>query len=440
MRLHIIVTAGIIMLTCPALLPQSAERVIAAVGNDNFPQTTERVIAAVGNDNFPRSAERVNAAVENDNLPQSAERVTAEIEKNNTTLIALRQEAEAQRIGSRTGLAPANPEFGFDYLWGAPEEIGHKIDVSLVQSFDFPTAYAYRNRIAGMRERQAGLAYERGYHEIITRARQLCNELAFHNALQAELERRVEHARGVAESYRRLYESGGAGIIDYNKARVHLLNMTRDAEANAVEAAALLTELAALNGGTPLEYTDTVYLSPGVSPDFEEWYARAEASNPELLWLREEVAASRGGEQLSLAMSLPKLHAGYMSEKLISEHFQGVTVGITIPLFENRNEVKYAKAKRLAAESSEADGRIQFYNGLKALHAKAAGLQRSLDDYRRGLEQYSNAALLQRALDGGEISLAEYFLELTVYYESADRLLAMGKSLNETIIELNRYE
>jgi len=102
--------------------------------------------------------------------------------------------------------------------------------------------------------------------------------------------------------------------------------------------------------------------------------------------------------------------------------------------------VKYAKAKTFAVQSAETDNRQQFYNNLKALHAKAVSLQNSLDDYRSNLQKFNNSALLQKALDNGELSLAEYYLELTVYYDSYNRMLDIEKSLNETIIELYRYQ
>jgi len=86
------------------------------------------------------------------------------------------------------------------------------------------------------------------------------------------------------------------------------------------------------------------------------------------------------------------------------------------------------------------DNRQQFYNNLKALHTKAVSLQNSLDDYRTNLQKFNNSALLQKALDNGELSLAEYYFELTVNYESFNKILDIEKSLNETIIELYRYQ
>lgn len=373
-------------------------------------------------------------------FPQSVDGIIAEVESNSTILIALRKNAEAERIGNRTGLSLKNPELGFSYLWGSPQTIGKRNDLSIMQSFDFPTAYAYRNQISELRNIQVGIEFERQRMEVLLQARQLCNSIVYHNKMQVELGRRVENARRLADSYEARYKAGETGILDYNKARVNLLNIRKDEESNEIERQALIADLVSLNGGKPVELTDTVFPLQPLPADFEEWYAGAEQNNPLLQWLKQEVTVSRKNEQLNLAMGLPRFQAGYMSEKVVGQQYQGISFGIAIPLLENRNEVKYAKARTVAVQSAENDARIQFYNSLRTLHARAVSLRRSLDDYRQNLQVYSNASLLQKALDHGELSLSEYLYEQTFYYESFNKLMATEKELYDTVAELNRYK
>lgn len=371
---------------------------------------------------------------------QNIDKIIAEVEKNNTTLIALRKRADAECIGNKTGQYLSNPEFAFNYLWGSPENIGNRKDISILQSFDFPTAYSYRNQISEYRNIQVELEYEKELKSIITEVRLVCNGLVYHNSMRNELKKRTENARKLAESYKTRYDIGEASLIDYNKAQVYLLNIIKDAEANEIDKNALLAELKILNGGIPVEFNDSVFQLQTIPDDFEQWYVQVELNNPVLQWLKQEVSISRKNEKLNTAMSLPKLHAGYMSEDVVGQQYQGIAFGVTIPLFENKNTVKYAKAKTAAMESAEADTRMQFYNNLKALHTKAVNMQNSLIDFQINLQKYSNSGLLPKALDNGELSLAEYFYELSFYYESTDKLLGLTKYLNDTITELNRYQ
>ena len=236
------------------------------------------------------------------------------------------------------------------------------------------------------------------------------------------------------------FEIGETGIIDFNKAQVYLLNIIKDAESNEIGRNALLAELQSLNGGITVQFTDSVFPLQVTELDFEQWYIHAEQNNPVLQWLKQEISISQKNEKLNTAMGLPRFQAGYMSEDVVGQQFQGITVGLAIPLLENKNAVKYAKAKTIAVQSAETDTRLQFYNNLKALHTKAISLQNSLNDYRTNLQKFSNSDLLLKALDHGELSLAEYYYELSVFYESLNKLLVLEKTLNETVIELNRYQ
>lgn len=128
-----------------------------------------------------------------------------------------------------------------------------------------------------------------------------------------------------------------------------------------------------------------------------------------------------------------------MSEKVLGEQFQGVTVGVSIPLWGNNNTVKYAKLKTEAVNSMEADAKIQFYNQMKSLHSKANSLQSSITDFKQRISGNNILELLEKALQTGEISLAEYYLELMVFYDNKEELLKMEKELNVTLAKLYMY-
>ncbi|OQX78265.1 MAG: hypothetical protein B6D61_05990 [Bacteroidetes bacterium 4484_249] len=369
----------------------------------------------------------------------SIENVLIEIEKNNTTLAALRKSAEAEKIGNKTGIYLQNPEMEFHYLWGNPSAIGNRTDITITQTFDFPTAYKYRNQISDIRNGQVELEYRRQLRALILQARLICFDLVYKNALKSELSKRLAHAQSIANSYKSGYEAGETNILEYNKAQLNLLDINTEIESVEIERIALSAELARLNGGAVINFTDSVFQSPEIPADFEQWYVMAEQNNPVLNWLKQEVEISQMQEKFSRAMSLPKIQAGYMSEEIVGEQFQGVTVGLSIPLWENKNTVKYAKANALAFESISTDNRMQFYNHLKALHTKAIGLQNSANSYRLSLQDFDNSELLKKALDQGEITLIEYILEFSFYYKSIDKLLKLEMELNITLAELNQY-
>ncbi len=369
----------------------------------------------------------------------SVDSLLADIERNNTTLAAIRKKIEADKIGNKTGIFLSNPEVEFHYLWGNPSSMGTRTDFRVSQSFDFPTAYAYRNRISKLKNEQAELEYQKQRMEILHKSRMLCGELTYQNALLTEYTKRVYHARQIAETYRKKLGTGETSILALNKARVYLLNLSKELEVAEIERRNLLAELARLNGGNTIAFTDSVFATPQLLPGFGQWYAQAEKNNPVLQWLKQELTIMQKQKQLQLALSLPKFSAGYMSEKVVGEQFQGVSLGITIPLWENKNNVHYAEAKARAVEESQADAKLRFYSELKAQYAKTVELQSSINSYRSELKQYNNRELILKALQKGEISLGDYFIELRLYYESIDKLTEMQRSLNRAYNELLKF-
>lgn len=217
------------------------------------------------------------------------------------------------------------------------------------------------------------------------------------------------------------------------------MNINKELESIEIERITLLSELTRLNGGNFIDFTDSQFQSPVIPAGFEQWYVSAEQNNPVLIWLKKEMEISKKQEKLNRAMSLPKLQTGFMSEKIIGEQFQGITVGLSIPLWENKNTVKFAKANTIALESIITDNKIQLNNYLKSLHTKAISLKQNADDYRLNLRLFDNSELLKKALDKGEISLINYILELSVYYESVNKLLELERGLNNTAAELDQY-
>ena len=365
--------------------------------------------------------------------------ILMEIEKNNTRLSALRKGIEADIIGNKTGIYLQNPEVGFNYLWGSSALIGNRTDVSISQSFDFPTAYRYKNQISDFKNEQVKFEYLKQHRTLLLQARIVCIDLVYINALISKLSKRLIHAQSIANSYKSKFDIGEANILEYNKAQLNLLNVSTEMESLEIERVSLLSELSRLNGGIFINFTDSVFQESLISTDFDLWYLLAEQNNPALSWLKKEIEISQKQESLSRAMSLPKLQIGYMSEKVIEHQFQGVTVGLSIPLWEDKNKVKFAKANTIALESIAADNKLQFYNYLKTLHTKTIGLQKNVNDYRSSLLLFDNTELLKKALDKGEISLINYTMELSIYYESVNKILELEREMNKTMSELNQY-
>jgi outer membrane protein TolC len=182
---------------------------------------------------------------------------------------------------------------------------------------------------------------------------------------------------------------------------------------------------------TSSEYSETTL--PG---SFEEWYVRIEAASPVLQYASGQRDVSRQQVKLNEAMSLPKFSAGYTSEKVVGEWFQGVSVGVSIPLWENKNRVKQAKVQLKASEVALNDVKIRHYNNLQSLYRRASDLRQAASTYRSVLAACNSEPLLKKALNAGEISLLTYLQELEYYYDAVSNVLATEKDFELAMAEL----
>ena len=365
--------------------------------------------------------------------------VLREIERNSTSLAAMTRRTEAQKIGNRTGLAPENPEVELGYLPGIHG--GARKDIGISQSFDFPTLYSRRGKLADAQNLSADWQLRSQRMELLLTAEQYCIELVYNNALAALYSRQVDNARDIAEAYNRKLSLGEATRIECNKAALNLTNLENDLKSVNLEINRLKSELKLLNGGQAVKIADTAYSSVMPLPlDFDGWVAEAEAANPDFGYLRQEVEVAKRGVGVSKAMGLPKLSVGYAGEFTPDEGYQGVKIGVSIPLWENRNRVKHARAEVAAAEQTIDDARLRYINRLTFLFEQAKELKGSVARYEEVFSRNSNDELLFKAFKGGELSLLDYLLELEYYFSSYEKLMKTRRDLRMAMAELYAYK
>ncbi|MDR2058497.1 MAG: TolC family protein [Dysgonamonadaceae bacterium] len=362
-----------------------------------------------------------------------------QIERNNTVLSAFRKQLDAEKIANKTGIYPKNPEMEFHYLWGNQSVPGDRVDFSATQTFDFPTAYYYRKKISDTQNRQVDLKYLIERKNILLEAQSTYIRLIYQNALSLKWEERLDQARQTVSAYQFKMDKGDASALDLNKAKINLLNVQKEYDSSLAEEDFLRAELNRLNGGIPLDLP-LDFPSIWLPVDFEQWYREQQEKNHLLQYLQQETALSRENGKLQRSLNLPGFSVGYMSEKVSTEQFRGITLGISIPLWENKNKAKQIKARTLAGEESESDARFRHYNEAKALYGKAVRLQKIVDEYRRSELPDNTSDLLKKALNAGEISLIDYLFEWDIYYEWISNRLESERDLRLTATELMQWE
>jgi outer membrane protein TolC len=362
------------------------------------------------------------------------------IAENNTALKALRENTRAQQLENRTNIFLPGPEIGFNYLRGTPQAVGSRTDISVTQTFDFATILGLRSKTARQQNVLLDLEYRTGLMNILLEARQYCIDAVYYNALKKALGLRLQRAETMARSYRERLDRGDVSILEYNKAQLNLTAVQSEMARTTVEQKAALQALQRLNGGVAVTLDDDSYDGAALPGSFDAWFETAALKSPVLEAVNGEVALRKQQVGLAQAGNWPALSAGYMSERITGETFQGLTLGLSIPLWGNRNRTKQAKAAVRAAESKQADMRLQLYAYLQSVYDRAAGLRDIAAATRQSLQTLNSTALLQKALDAGEISLLNYLVEVELYYDAITRALEAERDFEKAIAELRAVE
>ncbi len=382
---------------------------------------------------------------------QSLDELIAIIERNNTTLQALRKTTDAEQLAARAELGLPDPEVGYNYLWGNPSEIGVRHDITITQTFDAATLGGQKRRVADSRSQALEQQYRAERMNILLDARQHLVDLIYSNAMLALCEQRLADATTLLNAQQRRLDTGDGTLLDLNNARLNQATLQAQHEQLQADRNTLLAQLRQLNGGqdiapvpdaspsgTPLSSLTTFPLTP-LPTDFDTWYAEAAAHSPFLAEAAADVELSRRLLALSRAECLPALTVGYMSEKTAGEHYQGITAGLSIPLWSGSRKIRQAKAGIAAAEARQQDVSLQLRTQLQTLYLRALALQRSAINYRNAVNESDNTPLLHRALEAGQISLPEYLQQLSLIYDAQDVALATERDYQRALAELSAY-
>lgn len=375
------------------------------------------------------------------NGQNSINAVLRSIEANNKELQANNQLTVSKKLEAKLDNNLPDPSVSYVHQYGNREGMGIQGELVASQSFDFPSVYVQKNKLAKSKAASFDRQGAEFRQQILLQAKEICLDLVLLNQQRALLDQRRQNAEQLAELYAMRLETGDANILETNKIDLELLNAKTEARMNESARIAKLQELATLNGGIAIDFTDTTYMSDGDILSFEELCAEAVTSNPQLLTLKSEQVAARRQLSVNKSKSLPSFELGYrMNTATGGERFNGFLVGISIPLFSNRNNVKQAKAQALYTDLQLESTTTTVESELHQLYNQSVALKTSMDEYNTVLKSQNSLALLNKAIQTGQISMIEYFVDVTTFYQSMQNYMQLQNEYQKVMAQLYKYK
>lgn len=330
------------------------------------------------------------------------------------TLIAAQSSLKAE-------VAPADPEVEFEYLW--PSSAGELNRWSVGVSQEIPD---FRKMRAAGKVVKAIDNQKRFDRQALEKEARYDAEQKLIRLIGAkrdlEMLRRIhDNFDSLTVTYNRAWEKGEVTILDLNKIKIeHARASSANSQAEG-EVAALVSEIISLSNGTITE-EELAMLSD--YPAFVTIPETADVdavvkSSAQYKAMEEQVKVADAKVGFASKSRFPQLSLGYSHAYEDGNHFNGISAGLTLPLFSRSSEKSAAMAERLSAGESTRRGLAEMVASVKGDMARGAVLRKQLKMLAPAVENTNNFRLLKLALEGGEISLLDYLQEVSYFVEAA---------------------
>lgn len=366
------------------------------------------------------------------------------IERNNKELQAAKKSGEAQmlELKEQNTLDDTSIEYSPFFKSGASGVASSELVVK--QGFDFPTLYASRSKAEKRQQAVTDLKWLAVRRDVLAAAKALCLDLILINQERALLDKRRDNAaRLLAMAEKRLSHDDGT-ILDVNKVKMERMNIETEVLANTAARNTALEALRAINGNIPLaidmtEYPSTAASHPSSAIDYQALLSNAVAAELTLRTAEAEVAASQQDVKVNRMGLLPRLEIGYRRNTDGSEASNGFMVGASLPLFSGKSKIKTAKARLEETSLNLNNTRIQTESRIRSLISELQQTRSAADVYDTDLLN-TTLDLLYKAVEGGEITIMEYYVEADAIYKNLQAHLKLENQCQKILAEITRNE
>lgn len=331
--------------------------------------------------------------------------------------------SEVLKLRSENRLS--QPELEFEHLW--PKHSGeNRWSIGISQSFDFPTLYSQRSK-------QAGIVDELMQAERFARECELryaveleLIDLAALNKRESIYAARRERLERIMQMVERAATAGELTVMELNRVKLDHARTILLLDDIEPERATIIENISALTG---LESTDIQYLIPSTKsfPYLEtevEAPTAAELNQlPAMSSLRLAKDAAQQTEKIAKMSRLPGVSLGYRHAFEEGMHFNGFSVGITLPVYSDKSKRLAAEAESAALANATDSKRNEIMAAATARCIAANKLLRQIEILKAPLNDTANREVLIKAYKGGEMSLLEMLRELEPFDEAELELL-----------------
>ena len=365
--------------------------------------------------------------------------VLKQVAANNITLQALVHDNQADVLYVKASNSIGGPSVEYSPFFTKGYSGVAESELVVSQEIDFPTKYAARNKQAQMQQTVGDKLLAKQRRDILLQAQLLCIDLIRLNQTLSMLRERLANSETLLQMYQKRMEAGDANALELNKVKLDCMEVRTLVNEAQGERTSLLQQLRQLNGGKPIDVTDTVLPDYPQITNFESYRALALASDADVAVAQTSLRAADMNLKLQKNEWLPNISFGYRRNTEHGEGINGFLVGVSFPLYSNSNNVKAARQRRESAELQVVQAQNEAEASLRTNYEQLQGLQQVIDHSDVKLLQES-LTLFAKALQQGEITALVYYVEINSIYEKLQRHIDLHCQSVKLLAELHKAE
>lgn len=369
---------------------------------------------------------------------QDINAVLKSVEQNNMELKALLKGNEAADIENKSQNTLEDLSIEYSPFFQSETSGIASSELVITQGFDFPSLYGARKKAGQLQRNVLDMQYQTARRDILVNAKKLCLDIINYNKQKQLLQERRKNADELLAMFELKFKNGDATSLELNKIKLDRMNLETELVQADTKHANAMQQLQALNGGLPIEVNMTEY--PQAPADDEvTMYEKAVATDWTVRTAQASVLAAEQDVKVNKQSWIPKFEIGYRRNTEGDNASNGFLIGGSIPLFSSKNKVKIAKARQTEAVMQHANARINAENSARTMINQMKQLKASADAYDVPLMRQT-LKLLRTAVENGEISVTEYYVEADNIYKNMITYMDIERQYQDALTEIYKNE
>lgn len=330
-----------------------------------------------------------------------------------------------------------DPQLGGEYLV-APEGETNRWATELSWELEWPGVYAQRKKEADLKVAAAREKLRADRIEKLSEIKSLLLDYIYYRQKINIIEDLKLNNDSILMFAQVAAKSGQITVLDLNKVKLENANIRVAISSAYDDLGEIILSLTEIYGSDCSQLLQSMELEfPPVNIPSDQQLSGISETNPTVMAAKKTAAAAVRSKRVALMEALPSLSVGYKHAYEDGIHFNGATLGISLPFFSSHNKQKATRAAIAEAEFNAAATSTAALTEATTLLKRLRLLQQQIEEVEPILQEIDHSRLLLKAYEQKLISMIDYLTERNYYTTASLELLSLRLDAAKLSTKLN---